>query len=112
MPIPDAQRAVVADEKVRDYLLDLAHPEGGSKAIWFHSLGYVRGQWKILVADLIAIARECDSFDTETTRFGVKYKASRFVGRPEHRPGCVLTVWVVEDNDPPRFVTAFPDGAS
>ena len=30
------------DAKVRDYLLNLAHPDGGSKAIWFHSLGYDR----------------------------------------------------------------------
>ena len=39
MPIPDCKHAVVADEKVRDYLLNLEHSDGGSKAVWFHSLG-------------------------------------------------------------------------
>ncbi|MFO7904661.1 MAG: DUF6883 domain-containing protein [Planctomycetota bacterium] len=111
MPIPDARRAVIAPEKVRDYLLNLEHADGGSKAIWFHSLGYSRDQWQLLVDDLMAIARERerDEFDTETTQFGIKHKASGSVGRPNHRPGSVLTVWIVEDDDPPRLVTVYPD---
>jgi len=109
MPLPDAKRAVVADEKVRDYLLNLSHPDGGSKAVWFYSLGYTHEDWRLLAADLLAIANGCDHFDTESTSFGVKYKASGTVGRPNHRPGFVLTVWVVEDDDPPRLVTAYPD---
>ena len=108
MPIPDAQRAVVADEKVRDYLLNLEHPDGGSKAVWLHSLGYNRLEWQLLAADLLAIARDCDEFDVETTDFGIKYKAGGLIGRPDHRPGRVLTVWIVEDDDPPRLVTAYP----
>jgi len=109
MPIPDAERAVVTADKVRDYLLNLEHPDGGSKAVWFHSLGYARGESQVLANDLMAIARDCDEFDTETTQFGVKYKVAGIVGRPNHRPGRVLTVWIVENNDPPRFVTAYPD---
>jgi hypothetical protein len=109
MPIPDAERALIATEKVRDYLLNLEHPDGGSKAVWFHSLGYARDEWQLLADDLIAIARDCAEFDTETTRFGIKYKAAGSVGRPNHRPGNVVRVWIVEDDDPPRLVTAYPD---
>ncbi len=109
MPIPDAHRAVVEDVKVRDYLLNLSHPDGGSKAIWFHSLGYHRDKWQDLVDDLLTIAQNCTTFDTEVTRFGVKYKALGTVGRYEHRPGVVVTVWIVEDDDPPRLVTAYPE---
>ena len=87
MRIPDAQRAIAADEKVHDYLLNLEHPDGGSKAIWFHSLGYTRADWKHLCDDLLAIARECDEFDRETTEFGVKYKAGGVIGRPDHPIG-------------------------
>jgi len=53
MPIPDAERAIAADEKVRDYLLNLEHPDGGSKAVWFHSLGYARDEWQLLADDLL-----------------------------------------------------------
>lgn len=109
MPIPNADRAIVATEKVRDYLLNLDHADGGSKAVWFHSLGYARDQWRQLADDLLIIARDCVEFDTEVTRFGIKYKAAGAVGRPNHRPGNVMTVWIVEDDDPPRLVTAYPD---
>jgi hypothetical protein len=109
MPIPDAERATAAPEKIRDYLLNLDHPDGGSKAVWFHSLGYIRDEWHLLAEDLLAIAHDCRTFDTETTPFGVKYKAAGLVGRPNHRPGLVLTVWIVEDGDPPRLVTAYPE---
>ena len=109
MPIPDAERAIIATEKIRDYLLNLEHPDGGPKAIWFHTLGYTRDEWQLLAYDLMGIASDCDEFDTEITRFGVKYMAAGWVGRPNHRPGKILTVWIVEDDDPPRLVTAYPD---
>jgi hypothetical protein len=38
-------------------LLNLEHPDGGAKAVWFHSLGYARDQWQLLADDLLAIAR-------------------------------------------------------
>ena len=109
MPIPDADQAIVSPEKVRDYLLNLDHPDGGSKAVWFHSLGYTRDEWHLLADDLLAIAHDCDTFDTETTPFGVKYIVTGMVGRPNHRLGNVLTVWILEDDEPPRFVTAYPE---
>jgi hypothetical protein len=109
MPIPDSERAIVTPEKVRDYLLNLDHPDGGSKALWFHSLGYERGDWRTLADDLLRIARECLDFDTEISPYGIKYIARGNLGRPDRKPGAALTVWIVEDNDPPRLVTAFPD---
>lgn len=108
MPIPNAERAIANEQKVRNYLLNLEHPDGGSKAIWFHSLGYARDAWQLLANDLLAIARDCDEFDTEMTRFGVKYTVVGLIGRPDHRPGSTLAVWIAEDNDPPRLVTAYP----
>jgi hypothetical protein len=109
MPFPNAARAVIADEKVRDYLLNLEHPDGGTKAVWFHSVGYDRDQWRLLVDDLLSIARTGDDFHSEITQFGIKYKVAGKVGRPNHRPGNVITVWIVERDDPPRLVTAYPD---
>jgi hypothetical protein len=71
MPIPFASAAVVEPAKVRDYLLNLEHPDGGSKAAWFRSLGYARDDWQQLARDLLAIAQHCGSFATERTRFGI-----------------------------------------
>lgn len=109
MPIPNSEHAFVAEIKVRDYLLNLNHPDGGPKAVWFHSLGYSRNHCLELSNDLLAIAQHCESFDTETTTFGVKYKATGLIGRPDNRPGFVMTVWIVEDDEAPRLVTAYPE---
>ena len=112
MPIPFASVAVVEPAKVRDYLLNLEHPDGGSKAAWFRSLGYARDDWQQLARDLLAIAQDCSSFATERTRFGIKYVVKGRIGGSIGRSGSVLTVWIVEDNDPPRLVTAYPDDES
>ena len=71
MPIPNPNEAIAATEKVRDYLLNLEHPDGGPKAVWFHSLGYSRDEWRELAADLLAIARGCREFATVPTPFGI-----------------------------------------
>lgn len=74
----------------------------------FIHLGTARDDWKRLADDLMAIARNCDEFATELTPLGIKYKATGSVGRRNHRLGNVLTVWIVENDDPPRLVTAYP----
>ena len=40
MRLPNASLALVAREKVTDYLLNPAHPDSGGKAEFFHSLGF------------------------------------------------------------------------
>ncbi len=109
MPIPDAENAIVTRDKVDGYLLNVDHPDGGSKAIWFQNLGYERENWQLLANDLLEIARTCNKYDRERSPHGVKYKASGTVSQPGHRGGHVLTVWIVEPDEPPRLVTAFPD---
>jgi len=111
MPVPDSEQAVVTQEKVYDYLLNTEHPDGGCKAMWFASLGYERENWRMLADDLLKIARTCKEFTTETSPFGVKYKCRGEVGRSGHRPGRVMVVWIVEPDEPPRLVTAYPDDA-
>lgn len=109
MPIPRAAEAVVAAQKVRDYLLNPEHPEGGSKAAWFQSLGYKRDGWSRLATDFLEIARGATKFSIEPTQFGVKYVVRGKVRCGSVRAGTVLTVWIIEGDKPPRLVTAYPD---
>ena len=109
MPIPNATEATAATEKVRDYLLNAEHPDGGSKAAWFQSLGYGRDRWHELASDLLALAATCEQFATVRTPFGVKYVLKGQIGRGPHRSASVLAVWIVEADRPPRLVTAYPD---
>lgn len=46
MILPDAGRAVVEDAKVRDYLLNTAHPGNLGKAALFRAFGFGAGKWE------------------------------------------------------------------
>jgi hypothetical protein len=54
--LPNAKRALVAPNKVRDYLLSPSHPVGRFKAAVFAALGYTQENWERLRDDLLAIA--------------------------------------------------------
>lgn len=108
MPIPNSENAVIAEEKIRDYLLNPSHPVGGPKAVWFASIGYTIGNWQDLFDDLLQIARTSENFIAKFSPFGVKYEVVGVIGRSEHRQLLVISVWIVEDNDLPRLVTAYP----
>ena len=112
MPIPNANQATAATEKVRDYLLNPEHPDGGSKAAWFQSLGYARDRWQELASDLLALAATSEQFAIVRTPFGVKYVVKGKIGRKSHHSAGVLAVWIVEADRPPRLVTAYPDEES
>ena len=108
MPFPDAEHAIVAEEKVRDYLLNAGHPVGGLKAAWFASIGYTIDNWQDLSETIYCGSRTVDDFVATPSPFGVKYELSGEIGRPGHRPAVVVTVWIVEENSLPRLVTAYP----
>ena len=108
MPFPDAEHAVVTQEKLRDYLLNPIHPVGGPKATWFASLGDTLENWEELRNDLLLVAKSCDDFVPKASPFGVKYDTQGKIGREGYRPATVLVVWIVEENSPPRLVTAYP----
>lgn len=108
MAFPDAELAIVSEEKVRGYLLNSRHPVSGRKTAWFESIGYTLDNWQTLVDDLVRIARTCDHFVAKSCTFGVKYETRGVMGHPDHRPAVVVAVWIVEENHLPRLVTAFP----
>ena len=58
--------------------------------------------------DLLLVAQSCDDFVPKASPFGVKYETQGKIGREGCRPATVLVVWIVEENAPPRLVTAYP----
>ena len=57
MGLPNADRAVVEDAKVRDYLLSPTHPVGRFKSVFFAALGFSANQWPVLRDALLELAR-------------------------------------------------------
>ncbi len=56
MKLPNAEKAVVEQQKVKEYLLNPAHPDGAGKAQFFMALGFESNQWEMLAAALRSIA--------------------------------------------------------
>jgi len=109
MPIPHADSAHVPPKKLSHYLLDPQHPVGGSKAVWFHSLGYDAANAAALERDLLELVRTSDDFTETASPFGSKYVVSSTITAPNGRRVRLTAVWIVEPpSDRPRFVTAYP----
>ena len=74
MAFPDAEKSIVTKEKLCDYLLNPAHPVGGTKAAWFASVGYTRQNWEELRDDLLTIATSCENFIAKPSTYGINTK--------------------------------------
>lgn len=109
MKLPEAQRAVIAPAKIRDYLLSPSHPVGRFKSPFFTSLGYTTADWRRLEQDLLALAVSGDAEPGQQSPYGQKYEIRGILNGPSRKSARVLTVWIVRfESDVAEFVTAFP----
>ena len=109
MSLPDADRAVVEDAKVRDYLLSPTHPVGRFKSVFFAALGFSADHWSLLRDALLELARTGDAAPGQASPFGLKFEIRAILSGPSGRQASVMTVWMVSNGqDFPHFVTAYP----
>jgi len=109
MGLPNSGAAYVPRAKVRDYLLSSHHPVGRAKAAFFHGLGFTGETEDRLIAGILEIARSGRLVAAVESPYGVKYVVEGILTGPTGKAAAVITVWVVEPNDPrPRLVTAYP----
>lgn len=110
MKLRNIHAAKIPTRKVRDYLLSPSHPIGRYKASFFRSLGYDQAQWEVLAADLQALLAG-DAKRMEVTEFGTKYEIRSRITGPNGRIGHIVSAWIIlNGEDAPRFVTAYPEG--
>jgi hypothetical protein len=109
MKLPAAERAIIAQAKIRDYLLSTAHPVGRFKVPFFVSLGYTSANWRRLEEDLLALAVSGEAELGKDSAYGQKYEIRGTLNGPSGRSAGVLTVWIIlSGGDVPQFITAFP----
>lgn len=109
MLLPNADRAVIEPNKVRDYLLSASHPIGRFKATVFAALGYGTDRWDVLRDDLLSLARTHPAAPGQPSPFGTKYEVDGVLIGPTGKSMTFRTVWIVRaEEEAPRFVTAFP----
>jgi len=109
MKIPNSDRAVIAPEKLRDYLLNPAHRRGGAKARLLLAFGYRADAWQVLEADLRSQHLAADVARIQENPWGRRFEIRAPLLTPTGRRIVMESVWQVDSgNDVPRFITMYP----
>jgi hypothetical protein len=107
--IPNADRAIIDEAKLSEYLLSPSHPIGRFKAMFFATLGYTQENWQQLEADLRTRHLTQDAVPTVSNDHGQKYEILAALRCPGGKIAQVRSVWIVlHSEDSPRLITAYP----
>jgi hypothetical protein len=73
--LPNADRAIIDERKVRDYLLNPLHARGEHKARMFAAaLGYRRIDYQDLIAQIRSGILRCQAERMEPIRYGERFR--------------------------------------
>ena len=109
MKVPNARRAVVEKQKVKEYLLNPAHPDGAGKAAFFQLHGFSADRWQELAVALIRHGQSCLVVSNVESVFGSRYTVVGRLDTPDGRNPNVMSVWMIERGKrTPRLITAYP----
>ena len=110
MKLPDAELAVVAREKITDYLLSGSNVRGLDKNRFFRSFGFHPDRWAELAAALRAQGLWNEVVEIEATAYGIQYVIIGLIETPDGRNPNIKTVWQIDYGTAyPRLITAYPD---
>ena len=109
VPIPNADHAIVAIEKLTSYLLNPAHKRGGAKARLLLSLGYRTDRPQVLESDLRVQHLSLNATRTSQNTYGVAYEIEGPITTPNGRSVRFCSIWQIDTgSEVPRFITMYP----
>ena len=109
MTVPNADRAIIAPEKITGYLLNVSHKRGGPKARLLLSLGYRPDDPRQLQTDLRTQHLSLDVTRTSENAYGVVYEVEGPIRTPGGKNVRFCSIWQVDTGtDVPRFITMYP----
>ena len=109
MKLPNSELSTVPEEKITRYLLNPAHPAGGSKAVFFLHFGFRVEDWRFLAEALLQHVRDNEVVESEETRHGTRYAVDGLLVSPDGAVLNVRSAWYIDPGSVvPRFVTAHP----
>ena len=109
MKLPNANRAIVNREKITEYLLCSAHPDGYSKSVFFAQFGFTLERWKIFAESLCNHGATHKVAKVVESAYGTRYSIDGSIKTPDGRNPKVRTVWIIEKHAViPRLITAYP----
>ena len=110
MKLPNAENAIIAEDKLAGYLLDLGHRRGGSKAKLLHSLGYETQHWQRLADDVRQQHLTAEVIEERDTVWGRRYDIVAPLTGPSGDAVLFRTIWQIDlGSDRPRFITMYPE---
>jgi hypothetical protein len=110
MKIPNSDKAIIASEKITQYLLNIDHPHGGPKARLLLSLGYSNAGWQQLEMDLRGMHLTEDVVETQQTIWGLRYEIVAPLNGPSGDTVVFRSIWQTDiGTDVPRLITMYPE---
>lgn len=109
LQLPNADEAVIAAEKLRDYSLDPSHPAGRHKArVFAAALGIRRDDWEYLRRAILDALPTASVTGVRETGHGLLFEVPvRIVGL-NGRSATVLTAWHLGRSEVrPRLASAY-----
>jgi hypothetical protein len=109
MKLPNADKALVEQEKILGYLLNSQHRYGSSKAKFFGKFGFTAQSWQVLADALLGHGRQHEVSRQKKTEFGTRYEIDGRLQTPDGRRPRLRTVWQADKGETaPRLITAYP----
>lgn len=110
--LPNAERAVVSIEKLRDYSLNPEHPEGKHKARVFQAaFGFTQADAATLREMVLEAANTGEATTGKTISHGQMYVVDFIAPGLLRRDVTIRTAWLVAKNtDFPRLVSCYVKG--
>lgn len=109
MRLPNQQKAIIPETKIREYLLSTSHPYGRYKAAFFKRFGFRTKYWELMASALRVHAEQYEVVRVEDTEFGSRFIVEGPLRAPDGRAPIVRVVWFIEKGDDrPRLVTVYP----
>jgi len=107
--LPHHERALIPASKLRDYLLDLDHPVGRHKAVFFARLGFSTRRLHLFERELRRLIACEPAWAFPRGPHGQKFQVWGTIRGPWRRRASIVTYWIQGLADsPPRLVTAYP----
>lgn len=107
--LPNAHCALVEEKKIVDYLLNLGHADGVSKARFFLARGFGLAAWQTMRDALIAQGRDNQVTKLTRTPWGSRYQVDCHCPTPDGANPCIRSVWEIgNEGRCPRLLTAYP----
>ena len=109
MTVPNADRAIIAAEKLTGYLLNVSHKRGGPKARLLLSVGYRSDDPQSLESDLRTQHLSLDLTRTSQHSYGVVYEIEGPIKTPSGRIVGFCSIWQGDTGtEAPRVITMYP----